>query len=51
MQIKDSKFEIFIVPVAVGVALQGSNFTVDHFQLSGADAVFVPVQDKGLPYR
>jgi len=51
MQIEDSEFEIFVVPVAVGVALQGSNLTVYHFQLSGADAVFVPVQDKGLPYR
>ena len=49
MQIEDSEFEIFVVPVAVGVALQGSNLTVDHFQLSGADAVFVPVQDKWLP--
>ena len=49
MQIEDSEFEIFVVPIAVGVALQGSDLTVDHFQLCGADTVCVPVQDKGLP--
>ena len=51
MQVEDSEFEIFVVAVAVGVALQGSYLAVDHFQLSSADAVFVPVQDKWLPYR
>ena len=51
MQIEDSEFEIFVVAIALGVTLQGSDLTVDHFQLSGADTVFVPVQDKGLPYR
>lgn len=49
MQIEDSEFEIFIVPIAVGVALQGSDLTVDDFQLSGTDAVFVPVQNERLP--
>ena len=51
MQIEDSEFEIFVVPIAVRVPLQGSDLTVDNFQLSGADVVFVPVQNKGLPYR
>jgi hypothetical protein len=51
MKIEDSEFEIFIVSIAVGVALEGSDLTVGYFQLSGADTVFVPVQDKWLPYR
>jgi len=51
VQIEDSEFEILVVPIAVGVALQGSDLTVDHFQLSRADTVLMPVQDKGLPYR
>lgn len=51
MQIEDSEFEVFVVPIAIGVALQSSDLAVDHFQLSSADAVFVPVQDKGLPDR
>jgi len=42
MQVEDSELEIFVVPVAVGIALQGSNLTVDQFQLSGADAVSIP---------
>ena len=51
MQVEDSEFEIFVVPITVGVALQGSDLPVDNFQLAGADAVFVPVQNKRLPYR
>ena len=42
MYIEDSEFEIFVVPIAVGVALQGSYLAIHHFQLSCADAVFVP---------
>jgi hypothetical protein len=51
VQIEDSEFEIFVVSITIGVTLQCSNLTVDHFQLPGADTVFVPVQDKWLPYR
>ena len=51
VQIEDSEFEIFVVPIAVGVALEGSDLTIDRFELSSADSVFVPVQDKWLPYR
>ena len=50
MQIEDSEFEVLVVTVAVGVALQGSDLAVDCLELSGADTVFVPVQDKWLPY-
>ncbi len=50
MQIEDSEFKVLVVAVAVGVALQGSDLAVDCLQLSGADTVFVPVQDKWLPY-
>ena len=51
MQIEDSEFKVLVVAVAVGVALQCSDFAVDCFELSGADRMFVPVQDKWLPYR
>ncbi len=51
MQIEDSEFEIFVVAVAVGVTLQDSDLAVDCVQLSRADTVFVPVQDKWLPYQ
>ena len=50
MQIEDSEFEIFIIPIVAGVALQSSDLTVDHFQLSDAATVFVQVQDKWLPF-
>jgi hypothetical protein len=46
VQIEDSEFEIFLILIAIGVALQSSDHAIDHFQLSGADAVFVPVQNK-----
>ena len=51
MQIEDSEFEVLAVAVAVGVSLEGSDLTVDYFELAGADTVFVPVQDKRLPCR
>lgn len=50
MKIEDSEFEISIIVIAVGVTLEGSNLTVDYFQLSGADTVFVQIQNKWLPY-
>ncbi len=39
MQVEDSEFEIFVVAVAVSVALEGSDLTVDHFKLSGTYGV------------
>ena len=51
MQIEDSEFEIFAVPVAVGVELQDSDLAVDCLQRSRADTVFMPVQDKWLLYQ
>ena len=50
MQIEDSEFEVFVVPVAIGVALEGSYFAVDCFELAGAERMFMPVEDKWLPY-
>ena len=51
MQVEDSEFEILVVPIAVGVTLEGSDLAVEDFQLCSADAVFVPVQNERLPYR
>jgi hypothetical protein len=44
VQTEDSEFKVFVVPVAVGVALQDSDLSVDCLQRSRADAVPVPVQ-------
>ena len=35
MQIEDSELEIFVIPIAIGVALQRSDPAIDCFQLSG----------------
>jgi hypothetical protein len=46
VQIEDSEFDIFVISVAPSIPLQGSDLVVDDFQLSDADAVFVPVQNQ-----
>ena len=43
MQIEDSQFEIFVVSIAVGIALQRSDFGVDGLQPRRADAVLMPI--------
>jgi len=43
VQIRDSQFEIFVVSIAVGVALRRSDFGVDGLQPCRADAVLMPV--------
>jgi len=42
MQVEDSRLEIFLVSVAISVALQGSDVAVDYLQLSSAGRMFVP---------
>lgn len=45
---EDAEFEVFIISVAAGLSLQLADFSVHHLQFTGADAMFMPIQDKGL---
>ena len=57
VQGQDSFLEVFIIAVAVGAALQGSDFVVDPFEWAGRDGVVVPVEEsramtsQGLGHR
>ena len=44
MQGQESLLQVFVVAVAVGASLQGSNFVVDAFQRAGRERVVVPVE-------
>ena len=51
MEIEDSQFEIFVVSIAGGVALQRSDFGVDGLQRCRADAVLMPGAAHERPCR
>jgi hypothetical protein len=46
---EDSAFEIFLIPIPAGLALEHPDFTVHGLQFSGIDRVIVPIQNKGFP--
>jgi len=48
--VEDTKFEVFIVSIAAGLALEHADFAVHYFQFSGVDGMFVPIQDKRVPH-
>ena len=50
MQAEDSEFEIFVVPIATSVTLQGPNLAIEYFQFSGGTGAFLPVQNEGFQY-
>lgn len=49
MEMEDTEAEVFLVTIAAGLPLEEVDLAVHDLQFTGADGVFVPVQDKRLP--
>jgi hypothetical protein len=49
MEIEDSEAKELFISIAAGVALEGLDSAVHGLQFTGADAIFIAVQDKGFP--